>query len=95
MTQGQLNLGDISSRAPTLSNESLAPNVVVEQVQRFVDQLLLLNDVLPAGKALADGLELRSAVRAGVVEHDLKVLKTAGDLAHRIRALVRVHVNGV
>ena len=82
MAQSKLDLGDIASRAPTLGNERLAADIVVEQVQRFIDQLLLRYYVLPTCKILPDSLELRSPVSASVIKHDLEVLKAAGDLAH-------------
>ena len=64
MTQRQLNLGDVTSWAPTLRNEGLPPDVIVEKIEGLIDQLLLGDDVLPARKALADGHEFSPAIRA-------------------------------
>ena len=44
---------------------------------------------------LANCHELCPAVRSSVVQHNLQILETTGDLAHRVRTLVCVRVDGV
>ena len=95
MTQRQLNLGDVPSWAPTLRNEGLPPDVIVEKIEGLIDQLLLGDDVLPTRKALADGHEFSPAIRASVVQHDLQILEAPSDLTHRVRTLVGVDVDRV
>jgi hypothetical protein len=95
VTKSKLNRGDVLGRAPTLGNERLAADIVVEQVERLVDQLLLAHEVLPAREALADLDELRTAAAARVVQDDLQVLDTPANLAHRVRALVCIRIERV
>jgi hypothetical protein len=95
VTKSKLNCRDVLGRAPTLGNERLAADIVVEQVKRLVDQLLLAHEVLPAREALADLDELRTAAAARVVQDDLEVLDTPANLAHRVRALVCIRIERV
>jgi hypothetical protein len=54
MPQGQLDHSNISGRAPTLSDECLPTGIIPEEVEGFVNGLLLNNDILPTRQALAD-----------------------------------------
>ena len=95
MAQGELNLSDVPGRTPSLCYEGLPPVVVIEQVQRLIDELLFRHDVLPAREILADADKGGPAVRARVVEDHLEILKATGDFAHSVRTLVSVDVDGV
>jgi hypothetical protein len=95
VTKSKLNRRDVLGRAPTLGDERLAADIIVEQVERLVNQLLLADEVLPAREALANLDKLRTAAAASVVQNDLQVLDTPADLAHRVRALVCVRIERV
>jgi hypothetical protein len=93
--QRHLNHRNIPRRHPPLRNERLPAHIIVEQVQRLINHLLLPNHILPAPQALPNIHQHRTSVRARVIQHRLQVLKPAGDLFQRIRTLVGVGVDGV
>jgi hypothetical protein len=95
MTKSQLDGRNVLRRTPALGNERLATDIVVEQVERLVDQLLLAHEILPARQTLADRRERRPAAAAGVVEHNLQVLDAPADLSHGVRALVGIRIERV
>jgi hypothetical protein len=93
MPKSKLNLGDVASRDPSLSNEGLTPDIIIEEVQSLVDELLLPDHILPGTQTLANSNELATPGDSGVVEHSLQVLETSGDLAEGVRALVDIGVD--
>ncbi len=95
MPERELDRGDLACGAPPLGDERLAPDIVVEQVERLVHGLLLAHKVLPAEEALADLAELRATRAARVEQRHFEVLDAAVHLAQRVDALVCVRVDGV
>ena len=95
VAESQLNLRNVACRAPAFRDERLASDIVIEQVQCLIDQLLLRHDVLPARDALGNAHKRSPAVCTSVVKDDLKVLEATRNLAHSIRTLIDVDVNGI
>lgn len=95
MTKSHLNHGDIPGRTPTLRDQGLSPNVVVEQIESFVDGLLLSHHVLPASQILSNLQQLGPPCRASVVKNHFEVFNTPIDLTKRLDSLVSIGINGV
>jgi hypothetical protein len=95
LTQSDLNGGNIPSRAPSLCDESLAANIIIEEVEGLIYHLLLSNKILPTGQTLANRDKLRPTAAAGVVQDDLEVLDASANLGHGIRTLVSICIERV
>lgn len=54
MAKSQLDRRDIPRRTPTLRDECLPSDIVIEEVERLIDGLLLPNYVLPASQILSN-----------------------------------------
>lgn len=89
MAQSDLDHRDISGGTPALCEKSLPADVIVEEVQRLIDDLFLLNDVLPARKVFSNSNEFHTTTVASVIQNNLKILKSASDLPERIPTLIR------
>lgn len=95
MSERLLNGDNVSSRAPSLSQQSLPSTVVTKQVERLVDGLLFDNNILPASDALADLEQLAATTRSSVVQHILNILKATHDFSKGIHSLVSIGIDGV
>ena len=95
MPQRQLNLGDIRTRTPPLSNQGLPPRIKIKQIQRLINHLLLPHHVLPARETLSDANELRAPTQTRVDHHQLQILQTALDLAQRVVPPLRIGIDRV
>ena len=95
MPQSKLDHFNVTCGAPALRNERLAPNVVIKQVQRLINRLLLANEILPAKQTFANSNELGTAGATCIVQGQLEVLDPCSHLAERLDTLVRVWVDRV
>ena len=68
MPQSKLDHFNITCGAPTLRNERLASNVVIEQVKRLINGLLLAHEILPAEQTFSNGDEFCTTGAAGIVQ---------------------------
>lgn len=95
MPQSELDHFNVTCGTPPLRNERLAPNVVIKQVKRLINCLLLANEILPAERTFANSNELGATGAAGIVQGQLEVLDPCSHLAERLGTLVRVWIDGV
>ena len=94
MPQGELDLGKVPRRDPRLRDERLPPHIIIKQIQRLIDHLLLLHHILPHPQTLAHPHKLRPPTHPGIIQHRLQILQTRLDLPKSIGALIRVRVDG-
>jgi hypothetical protein len=95
MPQSKLDHFNVTCGTPPLRNECLAPNIVIKEVKRLINRLLLANEILPAEQTFANCNELGATGATGIVKGQLEVLNPSGHLAERLGTLVRVWINGI
>lgn len=95
MSQGDLNHGNVTSRAPSLSDQGLTANIVVQEIQGLINRLFFLNNIRPARQALSNGDQFHPPIIASIVEDNLKILKSADNLLQGVRTLVGISINGI
>lgn len=95
MPQSELDHFDVTCGAPPLRNERLAPNVVIKQVKRLINRLLLANEILPAEQTFANSNELGTTGATGIVQGQLEVLNPCSHLAERLDTLIRIWIDGI
>ena len=95
MPQGKLDHSDISGWAPALREKCLPTGVVPEEVEGFVNGLLLDNDVLPAGEAFANLHKFCMSTGTCVVQRDSDILDAGRHFTKRIITVLGIGVDGV
>lgn len=95
MPQRQYDPCSIPRRDPAFCYESFPPRIVVEQIQRLVNALLLCHCVLPALDAVSNLHQLSLSRCTRVVQHIPNVLQSGRHLPQRIGTLVAVGVDRV
>jgi hypothetical protein len=95
MSKCRLNHRNVTCRAPSLSNERLSPNVIIEQVERLVYSLFLAHEIFPAEQRLANPDEFCAARAPSVVQGQFEVFYAHCHVAQRLETLVWVCVNGI
>ena len=96
MPQSELDHFNVTCGTPPLRNERLAPNVVIKQVKRLINSLLLANEILPAEQTFANGNKFGATGATGIVQGQLEVLNPrVVTCAERLGTLVRVWIDGI
>ena len=95
MPQGELDGGNISGWTPTLREKSLPAGIIPEEVEGFVDSLLLDNNVLPARETFANLHKFCMSTGTRVVQRDSDILDTGRYFTKRIGTILGVGVDRV
>jgi hypothetical protein len=93
--QSELDHFNVTGGTPPLRNKRLAPNIVIKQVKRLINRLLLANEILPAERTFANSNELGATGATGIVQGQLEVFNPCCHLAEGLGTLVRVWIDGV
>lgn len=78
--EGKMHLLSRIGRAPTLGDEALTTEIVVELVHGMVDGLLFLDAVLPVAKMLRNGGKDRRALIPATLKEERKIIEARNDL---------------
>lgn len=95
MSEGQLDFRNVPCWHPTLCDEGLPPDIVIEEIEGFKDELLFPSHILPATKAFSNLHQFPSPCKTRVVQHRLQVFNTGSNLTEGVRTPVCIGVNWI
>lgn len=93
--QRNLNLQDIPRRYPTLRNQRLPPHIIIEEIQRLINQLFLPDHVLPCRQTFRHSVELHTPIVARHKQRILQILQPSRHLPQCVIPLLRVRIDGI
>jgi len=93
--QGELDHSNISGRAPTFREKCLPAGIIAEEVEGFVDSLLLYDNILPTREVFADLRKFSVSAGTRVVQCDSYIFNAARYFTKRTGTILGVGIDGV